>query len=135
MYLKSLFILLFVGYSLLSHGQHFIGLSKPEITAKMQASMPDFKMDKSMVNHSFNYLKYVDKITEQTLLFFLSDGDICTYVRMISDYSNLNDRIGELNRLHKKVSAHEWVYEVKGEQFSVELKEDEWYFTVSYRKK
>jgi hypothetical protein len=115
-------------------GQNFIGLNSSEIAALMKTSNPQFKIDKSTVNHTFKYLKYVDKITEQTILFFMSDHDECTYVRWVSDYSNLNDMIEMLNRNYKKTGVNAWTFMDKGESYSVSLVEDEWYFTVSYRK-
>jgi hypothetical protein len=127
------FIILF-SMATLVNGQNYIGLHKSEIENLLKASMPDFKQDKYAVNHSFNYVKYVDKITEQTILFFLSDSDICTYVRWMSDYANLNDMIGMLNRKYVKTGSNTWSYTDKGEEYTVKLEEEEWYFTVSYRK-
>jgi hypothetical protein len=114
--------------------QQFIGLTTAEIGALMKTGYPQFKQDKSTVNHTFTYLKYVDKITEQTILFFMSDQDRCTYVRWISDYSNLNEMIETLNRKYIRNGNNAWTFKENGEEFSVTLVEDEWYFTVSYRK-
>lgn len=117
-----------------TRAQQFIGLNTAEIGALMKTSHPQFKQDKSTVNHTFTYLKYVDKITEQTILFFMSDQDRCTYVRWISDYSNLNEMIETLNRKYIRSGTNAWSFKENGEEFSVTLVEDEWYFTVSYRK-
>lgn len=115
-------------------GQNFIGLNSAEIAGLMKSAHPQFKLDKSTVNHSFTYLKYIDKITEQTVLFFMSDKDQCTYVRWISDYSNLNEIIEKLNSEYKRSNTNQWIYTDKGEEYSVTLVEDEWYFTVNFRK-
>jgi hypothetical protein len=116
------------------HGQNYIGLTSVEIAGSMKTVHPQFKLDKSAVNHSYKYLKYVDKISEQTILFFMSDKDVCTYVRWMSDYSNLNDMIETLNREYRKSGANSWTFSEKGQDYSVTLVEDEWYFTVNYRK-
>jgi len=116
------------------NGQNFIGMAKSEIPAALKTSFPQFKPDKGTTNHAFNYLKFVDKISEQTLLFFLSDRDICTYVRWISDYSNLSDMTAMLNKNYHKAGAGTWIYTDKGEDYTVKLDEGEWYFTVSFRK-
>jgi hypothetical protein len=129
-----LVFLLFSGPCLSLSAQNFIGLNIQEITTVMKSNHPQFKIDKNAVNHTYKYLKYVDKITEQTILFFLSDKDICTYVRWMSDYSNLNDMISLLNSKYKKSGTNTWSYSDKGETYSVKLEEDEWYFTVSFRK-
>jgi len=69
------------------------------------------------------------------MLFFLSDKDICTYVRWMSDYSNLTDIIAELDRTYKKKDEKTWQYSEKNQEYMVRLEEGEWFFTVSIRKK
>jgi hypothetical protein len=115
-------------------GQNFIGMPKSAIPAALKTLHPEFKLDKSAVNHAYNYLKFVDKVSEQTLLFFLSEKEICTYVRWISDYSNLSDMTAMLNHNYHKSGANLWTYTDKGDDYSVTLTEGEWYFTVSFRK-
>ena len=115
-----------------SRAQNLLDLNSSEIAAVMKSVHPQFKLDKSAVNHTYKYLKYVDKISEQTILFFLSDKDICTYVRWMSDYSNLNDMISMLNKNYKKSGVNTWSFTEKGESYTVKLEEDEWYFTVSF---
>jgi hypothetical protein len=117
-----------------ANAQNFIGLKALEIEALMKSDHIQFKLDKNAVNHTYKYLKYVDKISEQTILFFMSDKDICTYVRWMSDYSNLNDMISMLNKNYKKSGVNTWAYHEKGENYTVKLEEDEWFFTVSFRK-
>jgi hypothetical protein len=119
---------------LLAEGQNFIGMKKYDIGVLMKTAHPAFKLDKNAVNTTYKYLKYVDKISEQTILFFLSENDVCTYVRWMSDYANLNDMIALLNKNYKNVDKYSWAYCDKGVPYSVELVEDEWYFTVTYRK-
>jgi hypothetical protein len=115
-------------------GQHFIGLNKNELAAAIKEMNPQFKLDKNAVNHAYKYLKYVDKISEQTILFFLSEDDVCTYVRWMADYSNLNDIILMLNKKYRKTGENTWSYTDKGENYSVKMEEEEWYFTITFRK-
>jgi hypothetical protein len=114
--------------------QHFIGLNPVEIATLMKSEQPQFKLDKNAINNTYKYLKYVDKISEQTILLFLSDKDICTYVRWMSDYANLNDMISKLNNSYKKTGVNTWSYIHKGENYTVKLEEEEWYFTITFRK-
>lgn len=115
-------------------GQNFIGMQPQAIAAVLKSEYPQFKLDKSAVNHSYKYVKYVDKISEQTILFFLSDDEHCTYVRWMSDYSNLNDMIEKLNKKYKKTGENTWTYAEKGGNYTVKMEEEEWYFTVTFRK-
>ncbi len=128
-----IFLLLIAGMAEL-HGQNFIGMPKSDIPALLKTRYPQFKLDKGAVNHAYSYLKFVDKVSEQTLLFFLSDKDVCTYVRWISDYSNLGDMTAMLNHNYRKSGANLWNYTDKGDDYTVTLEEGEWYFTVSFRK-
>jgi hypothetical protein len=114
--------------------QNFIGMNSPEIAESLKISYPQFKLDRNAVNPTYKYLKYVDKISEQTILFFLSDNNVCTYVRWMADYSNLNDIITMLNQKYRKSGVNIWTYTDKGENYTVKLKEEEWYFTITYRK-
>jgi hypothetical protein len=117
-----------------SHAQNYIGMNPTEIAGSLKTTWPQFKLDKNAVNHSYQYLKYVDKISEQTILFFLSDKNICTYVRWMCDYSNLNDMITMLNSKYKKSGVNTWSYIDKSEHYSVKLEEEEWYFTITFRR-
>lgn len=126
-------VLLFV-ISLQAFPQNYIGMHPAEIATALKTEFPQFKLDKNAVNHAYKYLKYVDKISEQTILFFLSDNNICTYVRWMSDYSNLNDMIGFLNKKYRKSGENTWSFTDKGENFSVKMAEEEWYFTITFRK-
>jgi len=118
----------------LTHGQNFIGLHKDNIAKVLRQDHPDFRIDNSSVNNTYKYLKFIDSVSEQTILFFLSDDDMCTYVRWISDYANLNDMIGMLNRTYKKNGEKSWTYSHDGKHYAVTLEEEEWYFTVNIRK-
>ncbi|MBN2273398.1 MAG: hypothetical protein JXR41_13760 [Bacteroidales bacterium] len=115
--------------------QNYIGMHKDDIILTMKKDQPQFKLDRNAVNRSYNYLKFVDKISEQTILYFLSDKNICTYVRWMSDYANLNEVINELDRKYKKKSKLTWYYFDKGQQYEVKLEEGDWFFTVNIRKK
>jgi len=137
--IKRLFARMFCLSALLTFfavasGQNFIGLSKEKIPALLKTVNPQFKLDRNAVNHTYNYLKFVDKISEQTILFFLSDKNTCTYVRWMSDYSNINDITGLLNHNYRKSGNGKWNYADKGETYTVTMVEEEWYFTITFRK-
>ncbi len=114
--------------------QNFIGLNKDEIPELLKKINPHFRLDRNAVNRTYNYLKFVDKVSEQTTLFFLSDDGECTYVRWMADYANLTDMTGMLNSKYVRNGPNSWTYTDKGDSYAVTLTEDEWYFTVSFRK-
>lgn len=129
-------VTLFLTFSLagVSSSQHLIGLHKDDIIVLMKENQPDFKMDNSTVNKLYKYLKFVDNINEQTLLIFLDENDRCTFSKLMSDYSNLDDALNDLNKNYKTVKVNEWIYSIDGVNYSVTLAEEEWFFTILVKK-
>jgi hypothetical protein len=115
--------------------QNYIGMQKDEIIQEMKKMHLSYKLNSSAVNPYYKYLKYEDKINEITILFFLSDDDVCTLVRKMCDYANINDEVDELNQRYKSIDKNNWKYEDKGKTYIVTLEEGEWYFTVTTKLK
>lgn len=111
--------------------QNFIGMHKDEIIKAMNETQKNLKLNNDVVNPHYNYLKYEDKINEITVLFFLSEKDCCTMIRKIYDYSNINDVIAELKKKYTAGGPEKWYYVDKDKKYSVVLKEEEWFFTVT----
>jgi hypothetical protein len=133
--MRVLLFTILLAFSFFVSAQNYIGMQKDDIIKVMQKERPGFKFEKNAVNRSYNLIKFVDKISEQTMLFFLSEKNICTYVRWMSDYSNLTEIIGELDRIYKKKDEKTWYYSDKNQDYVVRLEEGEWFFTISIRKK
>jgi hypothetical protein len=122
-----LFLLLL---SLTGTAQQVIGLPKPEVMKVIQEEYKNFGLDNTSRNTTFNYLKYIDKINEQTLLCMLSDKDICTSVKLISDYMNLEEKIEELNKRGTRINDTTWTYLYNKQKYVVKLKKEEWFFSL-----
>jgi hypothetical protein len=132
---KLLIGLFFLGVALNSGAQNFIGMSKDNIAEEVKKRYPGLKLNTNVINNDYKYLKFEDKINEITMLFFLSEDDKCTLVRKMSDYSNINDEINDLNSKYKSAGKGQWVYEDGGKNYQVSLEEGEWYFTITTRLK
>ncbi|MFO7656597.1 MAG: hypothetical protein R6W78_05985 [Bacteroidales bacterium] len=113
--------------------QNYIGKHKDEIIRLMSQDLKNFKQNKDVINHTYKYLKYEDRISEQTILFFLSEDDHCTLVRWISDYSNINDLTARLDQKYTTAGKNAWAYAENGKKYMITLKEEEWFFTVTFR--
>jgi hypothetical protein len=120
-------------FKLSAYGQHLIGFTKDKVADEMKKT--DFVLDNSAVNTTYKYLKYVDKFNDQTMLVFLSENDVCTSTRLMSDYSNLELVRSTLKKNYKAAGKDKWVYNIGGVAYSVVLKKEEWYFTVFTSKK
>jgi hypothetical protein len=129
---RLLFILLFFHFCVTSFTQNYIGLTKDEIIKTMNEKNPGFDLDEGVVNNTYKYLKYVDKNNEETWLFFLSDDNICTRTKLMSDYSNLKTRKDELDKEYKPAGEKKWIFISKGMTFIVELKKEDWFFYNNY---
>ncbi len=130
--LLVLFVFLFLSYFL--NAQNYIGYKADEIKEKMKEAYPDFKPVK-VINKTYNYLKYTDSMEERTILFFLSDDNRCTFVKLMSDYSYLDDFKNVLNKKYEEVEEGKWEYEKGGEDYTVTMKKGEWFFTLITKKK
>ena len=133
--MKILSILAIALFAAQTSSIDFIGLAKPEIIKVMQKNNPGFDLDDGVVNKTYNYLKFVDKYNEETWLFFLSSDNVCTNTKLMSDYSNLNLRVNELNKQFKNAGENKWVGIEKGKVFTVELKKEEWFFSIIIKPK
>ena len=130
-----IFIFLIIADTVKVSSQNYVGLHKDEIIRLMSEKHRDFKLNKDVINRKFTYLKYEDKISEQTILYFLSDKGYCTLVRWMGDYSNINDMLSMLNKHYTKTGRNRWTYTRNGREYVINLEEGEWFFSVSFRQK
>ena len=123
--------LLFNGNSLFD--TNFIGKHKDCIISTIKEQHKTLKLNTAVVNDTYNYLKFEDKINEVTVLFFLTKDDKCKMVRLMADYSNFNDYLEELNMKLKLVKSNFWQYEDNKTTYIVNLDEGDWFFTITIK--
>ena len=124
--ITGLFFFMFINLC----GQNYIGLHKDSIESILKKTEKSFRLDNSTVNKVYKYLKYVDRINEQTWLFFLDSIDICTHHKLMSDYLNYNETVAKLNDKYEMDKKNSWKFVDQGKTYAVTLTEGEWYFTV-----
>ena len=115
--------------------QAVIDLSKDEVKLVIKKEHRKLSPDRSIVKQQFNYLKFVNRSQTVTLIVYFSDNDIATSSKMVCDYAEYDFVLDDLNEKYKKAGKKKWEYEKDGIAYKVELKEEEWYFTVRERKK
>jgi hypothetical protein len=130
----SSLILIFSFLIITTHAQtNFIGMSKSEIIKTMNSEMPDFQKSK-VINKTYNYLKYQDALGERTILYFLSDDDICTHSKLMSHYVYLGETVDSLKKNYKKTGKNQWTFTDEGQDYLIELDKGKWFFTVITKK-
>lgn len=132
-YILVLFFLLVI--PIYSNAQNYIGMHRDQIVQTMKETQKHSKLNTDAVNTHYKYLKYEDKISEITTLYFLSEDNKCTMVRKMCDYSNINDILTELNITYQPTGKNTWEYSDKGKTYSIILTEEDWFFTVTTRLK
>jgi hypothetical protein len=128
-------IILSLCFALSMNAQQYIGMAKADIIKNMDKDNPSFNYDEGAKNSTYKYLKFVDKYNEETWLFFLNEKDVCTHTKLMSDFSNQDSRVKELNAKYKKAGNSLWTFADKGVTYTVELKKEEWFFTIITKKK
>jgi hypothetical protein len=115
--------------------QPLVGMKKANIISYMNQHQPGFALDNTIINKQYNYLKFYDRVNEETILCFLTEDDVCNVLRRMSDYSNLDMTIKRLDTENTRIGTDKWSYTFNGQEFVVELKKEKWYFTLETRRK
>lgn len=130
-------LLLFISVCNRTDAQYLIGKHAKDIISIMKTD-PEYrylKLNTTDKNKSFKYLKYEDRINQITVLFFLDDNNNCKMIRMMYDYSNINDVLEKMDKELDKITDKKYECKIDGKTLTVDLKEDEWFFTVTVREK
>lgn len=127
-----LFILLSVG-SFTLNAQAFIGMGREDVLKTMRIEKPDFRYDDNVKNEKFNYLKYISDSGLETWIIVFDNEERCKAVRATCASSMMTQKRKELDALYTKEGADKWSYSYRTGSISVELKNETWYFTITYR--
>lgn len=114
---------------------HFVGMPKDTLVEVVKEKHRVFKLNTTTINTTYNYLKYEDLINEITVLFFLNKNEECKAIRIMSDYSNINNILSQLNASYKKTDDATWRYGMDRKEYKVTLEEGDWFFTVTIKEK
>ncbi len=118
------------GLTLPLSGQNFIGYTRQQIKNMVRDSLPGFYFAKDVNNGDRSFLKYENTIEEQTVLFILNRGGICTAVNRMYNFIEKDAVEKELSSKYRKVSKNEWRFLQKKMEYVVVLKEDEWFLKL-----
>ena len=135
--MKKALLLFLLAVSGLSPGnaQNFIDWKANDIWQTMAKKHKDLSPDTLVISPAGKYLKYVDTEGDETRLYFLDEDEKCIYFSTIYDYDKHREVLDSLNRNYRKSHPAKWEFMENNQAFSIEIQEEEWYFTVVTRKK
>ena len=117
-----------------AEAQDFIGLSDEKIMDIMSAEEPGLSLDKSYKNDEFRYLKYVSAGGDETWLIFLGENGKCNGVRITCDSTAVDGKVRELGRMYNAAGNNRWNFRSRGDEIRVDLKDETYFFTITYRR-
>jgi len=108
-------------------------MHKDDIRKLTPKEYKGFVFEKEVENGDRSFIKFVNVIEEQTLLFMLNEKGICTSVsRMYNTW--LYDQVQkELKKNYKKKGSDTWIESKDGKKYEIKLKNGEWFITVTTR--
>ncbi len=131
---SCLYIILFLFSFATTGAQDFIGLTEVKIKEIMSAENPGMDRDQNYRNDQFRYLKYVSGGGDETWLIFIGENGKCNGVRITCDSIAVASKIKELGRLYKSAGDNRWDFYSRGDEISVELKNETYFYTITYRR-
>jgi hypothetical protein len=118
---------------LTAQGQNYIDMHKDDIRKLTPKEHKGFVFEKEVENGDRSFIKFVNVIDEQTLLFMVDSKGICTSVsRMYNTW--LYDQIHkDLKKNYRKKGSDTWIERKEGKEYEIKLKRGEWFITVTTR--
>ncbi len=114
--------------------QDFIGLTEEKIGEIMSTENPGMDLDQNYRNVQFRYLKYVSGGGDETWLIFIGENGKCNGVRITCDSAAVAGKIKELGRLYKSAGENRWDFRSRGDEIRVDLRNETYFFTITYRR-
>ncbi len=114
--------------------QEYIGLTEKNVREAIAGNMPGLTPDNTVRNDSYRYLKYHSVDDNETWLVFFDSGGRCNGVRITSGNAGYEARVKEMNNRYTAAGLNSWTYKSGGQEISVKLKREEWFYTVTHER-
>jgi len=113
-------------------GQNLLHSNETDIIKYVKKNHPEMVLDKDFKNDHYKYLKFIDGNQESwTMLFFMSEDNRCTAIRMIYEPEMKKKVIDELNSKFRYVGENLWFDGKSRYKASIEMKIEDWFLTVT----
>ena len=115
--------------------QNFIGQHKQDIQKNVKQAYPGFYFEKEVENGKKSFLKYVNTLEEQTILFIIDEKGYCTSMARMYNTWLFSKIKKELDSKFKSTGSLSWLEQSNGRDYEVVLKKGKWFITVITRLK
>lgn len=119
--------------SISANAQNYIGLHKDEIVKRMPQEYKGFFFEKEVNVYDRGFLKYVNTIDEQTILFMIDNDGFCTAVSRMYNTWLYDQVVNELNSKYQQVSTSKWLEVKEGKSYHLSLIKGKWFLTLTIR--
>ncbi|MEY1638229.1 hypothetical protein [Tenuifilum osseticum] len=119
--------------SLSASAQNYIGLHKDEIAKRMPQENKGFYFEKEVNVDDRSFLKYVNTLDEQTILFMIDTDGFCTAVSRMYNTWLYDQVVNELNSKYQQVSTNKWLEVKEGKSYDLTLIKGKWFLTLTIR--
>lgn len=119
--------------SLTASAQNYIGLHKDEIAKRMPQENKGFYFEKEVNVDDRGFLKYVNTLDEQTILFMIDTDGFCTAVSRMYNTWLYDQIVNELNSKYQQVSTNKWLEVKEGKSYDLTLIKGKWFLTLTIR--
>jgi len=110
--------------------QNMIGLTKSEVQKQMTLNYSKFSASSFGNSTNISTLRYIDKKTDRTLIFYFNKENKCKYSKMIEDMNLLQSRIKEFNIKYKPNGELKWVESIKGKKYNIKIEKEKYIYNV-----
>ncbi|MBC7125755.1 MAG: hypothetical protein H5T24_09005 [Bacteroidales bacterium] len=119
--------------SLSASAQNYIGLHKDEIAKRMPQENKGFYFEKEVNVDDRSFLKYVNTLDEQTILFMIDTDGFCSAVSRMYNTWLYDQVVNELNSKYQQVSTNKWLEVKEGKSYDLTLIKGKWFLTLTIR--
>ncbi|HOK60314.1 hypothetical protein [Tenuifilum sp.] len=119
--------------SLSVSAQNYISLHKDEIAKRMPQENKGFYFEKEVNVDDRGFLKYVNTLDEQTILFMIDTDGFCTAVSRMYNTWLYDQVVNELNSKYQQVSTNKWLEVKEGKSYDLTLIKGKWFLTLTIR--
>lgn len=123
----------FVILSLSINAQNYIGFQKDDIAKQMPQEYKGFYFEKEVNVDDRGFLKYVNTVEEQTVLFMINTDGVCTAVSRMYNTWLHEQVVNELNGKYQQVSTNKWLEVKDGKEYDLTLIKGKWFLTLTIR--